>query len=632
MILPLKKIYRQMVLVLFDTVTILFSAAISLLLKLNFNLPLAVSPLQVKFVVAYAVLAIIFGHMFKAYSSILRHYSIYAAVNQVTAILLSLLFISLFFRVANIGGNALLSFSIIMALIHCFVAVSSRALYRITKREHDSNTSPVRKVVVIGAGDAASLLLKDMAGHRDGQLEAVAILDDNPLFKKRYLHGVQIFGGSNKIDSCIDEYKPDMVIIAIPSLKNKKMISSVSDVCIKRGVDLRCLPGLSDLADGKVSVNALRRVKIEDLLGRAPIDLDQSDITCELKGRSVMVTGGGGSIGSELCRQICHYSPKNLIVLEVSEYNLYAIELEIKNSFPELEIIPVLGSVADEGLVKFAINKNKPDVIFHAAAYKQVPLLESQRLTAINNNVKGTWVVSGQAVKHCVKKFVLVSTDKAVNPSNIMGCTKRISEIICQLANQKGRTKFSVVRFGNVLDSVGSVIPLFASQIKSGGPVTVTHPDITRYFMMIPEACQLILKAMQIDGSGKIFVLDMGDPIRISDLAEKMIQLSGKKVNEDIAIKYVGLRPGEKLYEELFHDSESLVKTEEEKIFYSESRSIDVDKIQQQLEDILSVVNLGDEEKALAYLEELVPESNLSSPRFDQETIRKYEGNSGKNL
>lgn len=608
----IKKAYRQALLIIFDILSVFFAAIAAILLKENFSLPFSWPNLSVQFAVFYAVLVLAFGYTCKNYSAILRYFSIKSAIRQVVSLSLAWFVVLFSFYLSGDLNGEILSLSVIVVLIHCFIAIAARTTYRIIKRERWNVDGPLKRVIIVGSGHAASLLLKDMAAHKEAKLKPVALLDDKPSLKGRYLHGIPVVGTSQQVEFAIDKYDADMVILSIPSLKDNKIIATLSEICVNKGVELRRLPGLNDLVDGKVTVNALRRVKIEDLLGRAPIDLNQSDIANEISGRSVLVTGGGGSIGSELCRQISHYQPSKIIILELSEFNLYSIERELSSLFPVLSIVPVLGSVTDENLVENTIKIHKPDIIFHAAAYKQVPLLESQRLAAMLNNIKGTWVIAQQAQKYQVKKFILVSTDKAVNPSNVMGCTKRISEIICQLLAHQCKTKFSIVRFGNVLDSVGSVIPLFSEQIKSGGPVTVTHPDITRYFMMIPEACQLILKAAQIDGSGKIFVLDMGEPIKISDLAKKMIQLSGKVPDEDIDIEYIGLRPGEKLYEELFHKEELLHDTGEKRIFSTEKRVTQWNKAEEVLKNLISSVNENDLKTAFSLIVELVPEARLN--------------------
>jgi FlaA1/EpsC-like NDP-sugar epimerase len=554
------------------------------------------------------------GLMTKSSSSIIRFFSLPAAIrlgwSTFLAFFLSLSAVIL----AKMFTGEILSLLMTQAIFFLVASLILRAGYRFAKERQLTNEGAKRThVLIIGAGQAALTLLKEMHSYKKNRLKAKAVLDDDPSLRKRYLHGVKIVGGCDEIDSAIKKYHIELVIIAIPSLKNKKLIASISNACLDAGVELRLLPGLSNLVDGKVSINALRHVEVEDLLGRKPIVLDKHAISDSIQGLCVLVTGGGGSIGSELCRQIANYEPERLIIVEHSEYNLYAIERDLKNRFPHIVVIPRLGSVTDDGFVNSIMELYKPHLIFHAAAYKHVPLLEEQPLVAMNNNIKGTWVMVQAAMACQVSKFVLISTDKAVNPANVMGATKRVAELICQRYTQQTTTRFSIVRFGNVLDSVGSVIPVFRTQIEAGGPVTVTHREITRYFMMIPEACQLILKAMQLEEEGKIFVLDMGEPIKIDDLAKNMIRLSGKKLGEDMDIVYTGLRPGEKLYEELFHEQENLKKTKTEGIFFAQSRNLDWRSVDDSVKGLFEALLKKNKQEAVHYLKKLVPEARLSS-------------------
>lgn len=552
------------------------------------------------------------GLLTKSSSSIMRFFSLPAAIRLGWSALLAF---SLSLSAVLVLGQftlEILSLLIMQAVFFLVASLISRASYRSAKEKQTAGLSKRRNVLIVGAGQAASILLKDIHSYKAGGLKPVVILDDHPDLQKRYLHGVQIVGRCNEIHAAIEKHKVQLVIIAIPSLKDKKLISLISDACLQQEIDLRILPGLSQLVDGQVSINALRHVAVEDLLGRKPVMLDKDIISDAIKGLCVLVTGGGGSIGSELSRQITYYEPERLVILEHSEYNLYAIERDLRNKFPNIPVIPRLGSITDESFVNQAMELYKPHLVFHAAAYKHVPLLEEQPLVAMGNNIKGTLVMAQAAIRNQVNKFVLISTDKAVNPTNVMGSTKRVAELICQRCTQLGPTHFAIVRFGNVLDSVGSVIPLFRSQIQAGGPVTVTHPEITRYFMMIPEACQLILKAMQIDGNGKIFVLDMGEPIKIDDLAKNMIRLSGKKLGEDIDIEYTGLRSGEKLYEELFHEQENLEKTTADGIFFAQSRQLNAEVVDEHINDLLEALQAKNKEKAIHCLTQLVPEANLN--------------------
>ena len=558
------------------------------------------------------------GLMIKTSSPIMRFFSLPAAIRLAGSTFLAFSLSLAAIILAKLFTLEILSLLMTQAVFFLIASLFSRSTYRYAKERKLSNSSSTTRALIIGAGQAAMILLKDIHSDKQRGLKPVAILDDHPALKKRYLHGVKVVGSCNEIVAALQKYKIDMVIIAIPSLKNKSLISSISNACLDKSVEMRILPGLSNLVDGKISINALRHVAVEDLLGREQVTLDQAVISNAIKGLCILVTGGGGSIGSELSRQIVYYQPERLVIVDHSEYNLYSIERDLKNKFPSIPVIARLGSVSDEGFVNQVMELYKPHLVFHAAAYKHVPLLEGQPLAGMLNNIKGTLVMAQAALRFQVGKFVLISTDKAVNPTNIMGSTKRVAELICQRVTQLGSTQFSIVRFGNVLDSVGSVIPLFRSQIQAGGPITVTHPEITRYFMLIPEACQLILKAMQIDGEGEIFVLDMGQPIKIDDLAKKMIGLSGKKVGEEIEINYTGLRPGEKLYEELFHEQENLIETEMSGIFMTQSRVLDWKRVDEEVDRLLSALKAKNKEAALYHLTQLVPEANLDERAYPE--------------
>ncbi len=389
-------------------------------------------------------------------------------------------------------------------------------------------------------------------------------------------------------------------------------------ICERTGVPFRTLPKLEDLVTGKASIKALRDVKIDDLLGREPVTLQWDAIQRSSAGRCVLVTGGGGSIGSELCRQIAKLRPSKLIVLEQSEFNLYTIELELRRSFPQLALVTALGDVGDALLVEEVLRLHRPDIVFHAAAYKHVPMLEGQVRSAVRNNVIATRTLARLVDKYAVPSFVLISTDKAVNPGNVMGATKLVAESYCQSLNAQSQTQFITVRFGNVLGSAGSVIPLFQKQIAEGGPVTVTDPNVTRYFMTIPEAAQLILQASSAGHGGEIFVLDMGEPVNIKYLAEQLILLSGKKPGEDIEIVYTGLRPGEKPYEELFHEAESLVETSHPKTLLARSRTVDLAVADREIDAMARACDNNDE----AELRQLLR-------RFVELTSRNGERNAG---
>ncbi|MEW6039505.1 MAG: nucleoside-diphosphate sugar epimerase/dehydratase [Pseudomonadota bacterium] len=447
-----------------------------------------------------------------------------------------------------------------------------RALYRMWK-DRSVHLMNGRRALIVGAGKAGETLVRDLLRSSESAFAPVAFVDDDPHKRGWEIHGVRVRGACDRIPMLAEKLDIEALLIAMPSAGDREM-RRIVEICETTGLPFLTLPSVRDMWSGRLS-DALRDVSIEDLLGRAPVRLDSAELAGYLEGKCIMVTGGGGSIGSELCKQIARFSPGRLVIFEHSEFNLYRIELELRQVFSDMEIHAVLGDVTDAAAVRRAIDAHAPAVIFHAAAYKHVPLLQQQVREAVFNNVIGTRTVAEAAIERGVGEFVLISTDKAVNPTNVMGATKRAAELVVQSYNGEAATRFITVRFGNVLGSAGSVVPLFREQILSGGPVTVTHPEVTRFFMTIPEACQLIMKAAATGQGGEVFVLDMGEPIRIGYLAEQMIRLSGKRPGEDIAIEYIGLRPGEKMHEELFLGSEQLQPTGYAKLMLAQATPCD---------------------------------------------------------
>jgi len=469
-----------------------------------------------------------------------------------------------------------------------------RLFYRFIK-DHSLYQSPEKTALIVGAGRAGEMLVRDLLRGSDVGYRPVAFVDDNPRRLGQEIHGVPVVSTCSELPEMVKRLCVDIVFIAVTEAKGSAMRRLV-DLCERAGRPFRILPGLQNVVDGQVNIRELREVNIEDLLGREPVLLNWQEIACGIGGKIVLVTGAGGSIGSELCRQIARLHPRMLLLFEHSEFNLYSVELELRRDYPGLILIPILGDIGDRLLVDRVLGQHRPEVIFHAAAYKHVPLLEGQSRSAVLNNVFGTAVLAAAADRFGCGVFLLISTDKAVNPSNIMGATKRTAEILCQELNGRSQTRFLTVRFGNVLDSAGSVIPLFKAQIASGGPVTVTHRDITRYFMTIPEACGLILQASVIGTGGEIFVLDMGEPVKISYLAEQLILLSGKRPGQDIEITYTGLRPGEKLFEELFYADEALLPTGHPKIRLTVGTPVDTVSFNEQLNHLRDLCAHTDEE------------------------------------
>jgi FlaA1/EpsC-like NDP-sugar epimerase len=483
---------------------------------------------------------------------------------------------------------------------------SSRLLYRVFKdRWMDLGDPGTERALIVGAGRAGELLIRDLRRH--GPFLPVALVDDDPVKQGHEVQGVRVRGRLSDIAKLVRAYDANIVLIAMPSASRQTM-DKVVQVCNEVKVPCRTLPSLTELADGRVEVSRLRPVTVEDLLGRDPVVLDARAISDFLRGKRVLVTGGGGSIGAELCRQISRHDPALLAIMDNSEYNLYSVDQELSVLAPSLVFTSALGNIQDAEAVETLFTRIKPQVIFHAAAYKHVPIVEDNVAEGIRNNIFGTRVVADAALRHGVECFVLISTDKTVNPTNVMGTTKRVAELYCQALSRDEGTHFITTRFGNVLASNGSVVPLFERQIAAGGPVTVTDPDITRYFMTIHEAASLILQAGAIGRGGEIFVLDMGEPVRIRDLAEKLIQLSGLRPYQDIQIVYTGLRPGEKMHEELFYTREELQGTTHPKLLLASSVPAPLSAMNADIERLKQAVETGDTDRAKALLRSLVPE------------------------
>lgn len=461
----------------------------------------------------------------------------------------------------------------------------SYRLWRTAQRQlsHMAHANGLKNVMLIGAGDAGRALAMEFLSSDYVKDHLSCVIDDNPVKLNKRLCGVPIVGNRYDIPAMAKQYKISKIIFAIPSCP-AKMRKEILDICTTTGCEVQMLPGIYQMVNGEVSVSKLRQVDPQDLLGRDPIQVNLEEIFGYIHGKTVLVTGGGGSIGSELCRQIAGAEPEMLIIFDIYENNAYDIQQELRRNFPELNLLVLIGSVRNTSRVDWVVGHYRPDLIFHAAAHKHVPLMEDSPNEAIKNNVFGTYKVASAAAKYGVRRFVLISTDKAVNPTNIMGASKRLCEMVIQMMDRRSKTEFVAVRFGNVLGSNGSVIPLFKKQIAAGGPVTVTHPDIIRYFMTIPEAVSLVLQAGYYAKGGEIFILDMGEPVKIDTMARNMIRLSGYEPDVDIKVVYTGLRPGEKLYEELLMKEEGLQETANKLIHIGKPIEMDDGKFAAQLE------------------------------------------------
>ena len=545
-------------------------------------------------VILSAIIYILIFYIFKQYKSIWTLAGINEIVNGVIAVTLGgvvSVLISLISKeriplmVTLLAG--------IMILILCNgVRVAWRILRRAIMYNEASNPEDLKRVLIIGAGSGGALVSNEYKKFPQLKRKVVAFIDDDRQKLGTYVNGVKVYGNREDIIRVAKEKKVDEIIIAIASIK-EQVLKELIEKCTEAKIAVKIMPGVAEMIDGKFSINKIRDIDVEDLLGRETIKLDHDGIADYLEGKTVLVTGGGGSIGSELCRQISKFKPKQLIIFDIYENNAYDIQNELKRTYPDLNLVTLIGSVRDRQRLRQIYTRYNPNVVFHAAAHKHVPLMEISPEEAIKNNVVGTFNTAEFANSYGVEKFVLISTDKAVNPTNIMGATKRMCEMIVQAFNKVSDTEFVAVRFGNVLGSNGSVIPLFKKQIAAGGPVTLTHKDITRYFMTIPEASQLVLQAGAYAEGGEIFVLDMGKPVKIYDLAENLIKLSGYEPHRDIKIEVTGLRPGEKLYEELLMNEEGLTETKHEKIFIGKPGDFEIDDIAQKTEELLKYATKG---------------------------------------
>jgi FlaA1/EpsC-like NDP-sugar epimerase len=550
------------------------------------------------FVIAVRLITFYFFGLYNRlwrYASINELVAIFLAVTASTAVIMpimlwveaglprSIYLLSWLLNIALIGGSRL----------------GVRILYHIRQRQASRSLN----VLIVGAGDAGAMIAREIHQRFYDNKKVIGFIDDDVGKHNQMLYGVRVLGTRDDIVRVVDECQVQEIIIAMPSIGGR-LLRQIMRECKKTNCAIKVVPGLYELIDGKASVDQLRNVDLEDLLRRDPVRIDSEQIAKYLAGKRVLVTGAGGSVGSELCRQIARLGPANLVLLGKGENSIYEIDRELRGKHPTLPIKPIIADIRDANRINNIFNTYKPEVVFHAAAHKHVPLMEEQPDEAVNNNVFGTKVVAEAAERHGTATFVMISTDKAVNPTSIMGATKRLAELVVNNLSKNSRTKFIAVRFGNVLGSRGSVIPLFRQQIAAGGPVTVTHPDMTRYFMTIPEAAQLVLQAGAIAQGGEVFVLDMGEPVRILDLAHDLIELSGFAPETDIPIVFTGIRPGEKLFEELLTAEEGTMASKHEKIYVANLRPISKDRLSRGLEKLKK---LSAAEDVVAVLEELVP-------------------------
>ena len=603
----MRKYLLPMFLASLDIISVILAAFISIYLRFDSDkIPANYLSLLISYMPLTVVIYLISFYLFKLYGRIWR----YASATELIAIVMANIAASTawYFISLYIGSVLPRSLYVFTGLLLTFFIGGSRLSLRfysyvMNKPKYRQIQRKKNKVLIIGAGDAGAMLLREIERYHIANRQVVGFIDDDKNKTGKILLGVKVLGTRNELVKIAAEKGIDEIIIAMPSVKGKE-IKAIINICKETNCKLTILPGLYEIIEGKVSISQLRPVDIEDLLGRDPVKLDTTAVREYLAGKIVLITGAGGSIGSEIVRQVAKMQPKKLLLLGKGENSIYEITQELKINSPEVKTVPIIADIRDKERIKAIMDYFEPQVVFHAAAHKHVPLMEYQPAEAVRNNILGTKVVADEAAAHNVETFVMISTDKAVNPTSVMGCTKRVAEMYVQSMNKNSGTRFVAVRFGNVLGSRGSVIPLFKKQIAKGGPVTVTHPDMKRYFMTIPEASQLVLQAGAMAKGGEVFVLDMGEPVRIYDLAKDLITLSGLIPDKDIEIKITGLRPGEKLFEELLSAEDGTEKTTHKKIFTARIKEIDKAELDREIRKILEIT---DGEEVVAALQKIVP-------------------------
>ena len=590
--LPRDKRVRMGILMAADVLALCLASFLGLFVRFDLNvdrIPPEYARAALEFLPYYILASLVIFFLARMYSTMWSVAGVREALHVVAACGLASL--------VQIAGMVLLqlsvprSFFLVSFAALCAEELGIRLSYRVVISLFGNHSKKAAKrIMIVGAGTSGSVILKEMTTSSLVNGCVVCFVDDDKNKAGKFLNGVPVAGNRNDIPRLAEETRIDEIYIAIPSASAKER-KAIIEICRETGCQVKILPGIYQLINGEVSIAKLRNVEIEDLLGRDPIRVNLDEIMGYVSGKVVLVTGGGGSIGSELCRQVASHNPKQLIIFDIYENNAYDIQLELKEKYPDLDLVVLIGSVRNTHRIETVFEKYRPDIVYHAAAHKHVPLMEDSPNEAIKNNVFGTYKTAKAADKYGTSRFVLISTDKAVNPTNIMGASKRMCEMVVQMMNARSKTDFVAVRFGNVLGSNGSVIPLFKKQIEQGGPVTVTHPDIIRYFMTIPEAVSLVLQAGAYARGGEIFVLDMGEPMKILDLAKNLIRLSGYEPDVDIPIIFTGLRPGEKLYEELLMDEEGLQDTPNKLIHIGKPIEFDMERFEEQLEELYPIAN-----------------------------------------
>ena len=601
---PDKSKMRQIILSAMDFIICVLSCIVTM-----FLLRMKITTLSILSILIYAVINEVCIFKFKCYDSLWKCGGEKEVASIFTACFCAIFPAATLAVLAKQAINP--AFYIINVMVIIVGMVSLRIAYRtmrriVMKTELRQNASDSQRVLIVGAGEAGNMIVRELFKRPELKKMPVGVVDDDKNKQGKCVYDVPVLGTIDDVEQIVKNHCIDEIIICIANINPKRKIEIIN-ICKKTDAKIKTIPGIYEIIDGKVNITKVRDVQIEDLLGREPIKMNLDDMNGIIKDKIIMVTGGGGSIGSELCRQIVKYEPKQLVLIDIYENNAYDIQQEIKRHFPEIDLKVLIASVRDEHKMDKIFEQYKPEIVFHAAAHKHVPLMEDSPCEAIKNNVFGTQNVVNLSDKYNVKKFVLISTDKAVNPTNIMGATKRCCEMIVQTKNKTSKTEFVAVRFGNVLGSNGSVVPLFKKQIEEGGPVTVTHEEVTRFFMTIPEAVSLVLQASAMAKGGEIFVLDMGEPVKIIDLARNLIKLSGFEPNVDIKIEVTGLRPGEKLYEEVLMDEEGLQKTSNNQIRIGRPIEIDEAEFKKELNILKRVADNDQDEKVDLIMKSIVP-------------------------
>lgn len=585
-------IARSLLLMLYDVAAIVFASGLTMWFRFNMEF-VSIERQYLEMMWMYLpyniVITIAIFILFKLYRSMWQYAGPLEAKNVVIASVLSSAaqYVGYYVISLKVGYNMFRSFHLIYLIVFVYLILASRFIYRFLRmmKGKKIKKETAKNIMIIGAGESCNMLIKEIVNSRYINGRVKCLIDDDRMKLGKYIQGIKVVGDRTTILHNARKFDIDEIIIALPSAP-RKQISEITNIAKETDCELKIVPGMYQLVNGDVGVKSLRSVEVEDLLGREPIHVDTDSIMDYVRGKVVLVTGGGGSIGSELCRQIAGHIPKQLIILDIYENNAYEIKQELEHKYPRLNLVVLIGSVRNTNRMNSIFEKYRPNIVYHAAAHKHVPLMEDSPNEAIKNNVFGTLKTVQAADRYGTDRFVMISTDKAVNPTNIMGASKRICEMIIQTYNKRSETEFVAVRFGNVLGSNGSVIPLFKKQINRGGPVTVTHPDIIRYFMTIPEAVSLVIQAGLFAKGGEIFVLDMGEPVKILDLAENLIRLSGYTPYEDIKIEFTGLRPGEKLYEELLMDEEGMTDTANKMIHIGKPIELDEEEFLGQLDEL----------------------------------------------